>query len=226
MNKSPYLRHQGRLADVIAAIQVLGSHLWDSREIKDWKKNIGDEPLSANSWESVFSDHPEFFGSDSRVNKTFYFLRLRRAYEQTVDTKTSKELSENEITQYKSSKSYNPDDLARRVLTPNQIEMLIKAAVELQVSAPALEDRKRWWIPLACAALSFSGALLGSWLKPVQQSSAPSAQSSALNHKNPARSNDFRKLPSELRPTNTLAGAPMSIGISVWPSIRTSSVMR
>jgi hypothetical protein len=177
MNHSPYLLYQGRLADVIAAIQVLGSHLWDSREIKDWKKNIGEKPLSANEWETIFMDHPEFFGKDIRDGRAFYFLRLRRAYEQTVDTNTLRELSEQELAQYKAHDSYNPDNLARRVLTPNQIEALIKAAVELQVRAAAFEDRKRWWwIPLLSAALSFLGALSGAWLKDVNHLSPPSAQ--------------------------------------------------
>jgi hypothetical protein len=177
MNHSPYLLHQGRLADVIAAIQVLGSHLWDSREIKDWKKNIGEKPLSANEWETIFMDHPEFFGKDISDGRELYFLRLRRAYEQTVDTKTQRELPEQELAQYKAHDSYNPDNLARRALTPNQIEALIKAAVELQVRAAAFEDRKRWWwTTLLSAALSFLGALSGAWLKDIHHLSPPTAQ--------------------------------------------------
>ena len=203
MRRSPYLKHQDRLADVMTAIQVLGSQKWDSREIKDWKSNLGDKPQSANDWQSIFSDHPEFFGSDNCDDKTFYFLRLRRAYEQTVDTETSKELSEQEITEYKARETYNPDSLARRVLNPNQIETLIKAAVELQARAAALETANRWWIPVLCAALGFSGALVGSLLKPTQCSSASSAQSSALRNQNSSRSINSKIPPSALRPANS-----------------------
>ena len=202
MRRSPYLKHQDRLADVMAAIQVLGSHLWDSREVQDWKTNIGDKPQSTDNWQSIFSDHPEFFGSDNNGNKTFYFLRLRRAYEQTVDTETSKELSAQELTEYRAHETYNPDNLARKVLSPNQIEMLIKAAVELQARAAALETSNRWWIPILCAAVGFSGALVGSLLKPTQCSSPSSAQSSALQNQNPSRSISSKLSPSELRPAN------------------------
>lgn len=198
MRRSPYLKNQDRLADVIAAIQVMGSHLWDSREIEDWKRNLGNKPQSANNWQRIFSDHPEFFGSD----KTFYFLRLRRAYEQTVDSKTSRELSEQEINEYKACEAKNPDNLTRRVLSPNQIETLIKAAIELQARAAALETANRWWIPLLCAALGFSGALVGSLLKPIQCSSASLEPSSALRNQNSSMNINSQLSPNKLMPVN------------------------
>jgi|688.fasta_scaffold76245_5 hypothetical protein len=210
MNHSPYLLHQGRLADVIAAIQVLGSHLWDSREIKDWKENIGEKPLSANEWEAVFMDHPEFFGKDISDGREYHFLRLRRAYEQTVDTKTQRELSEQELAHYKAHDSYSPNNLARRVLTPNQIEALIKAAVELHVRAAAFQDRKRWWwIPLLSAALSFLGALSGAWLKGIHHLPPPTAQN--LHQTKSTKRASTTPMPSsnDTRPEDTLQkGAP------------------
>jgi len=215
MRRSPYLKHQDRLADVLAAIQVLGSHPWDSREIQDWKTNIGDKPQSTDKWQSIFSDHPEFFGSDNRGDKTFYFLRLRRAYEQTVDTEASKDLSPQELTEYKAREPYEPDKLARRVLSPNQIETLIKAAVELQARAAALETANCWWIPLLCDALGFSGALVGSLLKPTQCSSSSSAQSSTLRNQNPSSSISSKLSPSELRPENS---SPQSVKKGPPPS--------
>ena len=95
----------------------------------------------------------------------------------TADTSCCGSIGNKLLAQYRAHDSYNPDNLARRVLTPNQIEALIKAAVELQVRAAAFEDRKRWWwIPLLSAALSFLGALSGAWLKDVNHLSPPSAQ--------------------------------------------------
>jgi hypothetical protein len=83
MSKSPYLSSPHRLPDILAAIQVMGSHRWDSRDINGWKMNLGDTPLSAASWEQLFASHPEFFGSTRRTTdgSTDYFLRLRRSYE-------------------------------------------------------------------------------------------------------------------------------------------------
>jgi hypothetical protein len=166
--KSPYLAHALRLADVLAAIQVMGSHLWDSRPVEDWKLNLGERPQSIASWEELFTAHPEFFGSrKSNDGRMLYYLRLRRAYERTIDPTSLDELSAEEIETRKKSGSYESDKLSRRGLTPEQVETLMKTAIELQVRAAALEDRSKWWIPLAAAVLGFVGAVLGSLLKPT-----------------------------------------------------------
>lgn len=160
--KSPYLAHEHRLADILAAIQVMGSHLWDSRPIEHWKTHLGPAPQSAATWEALFAQHPEFFGDIVYDDRTTYFLRLRRAYERTIDPTSLRELSDVEIQQRKEADTYNSAKLARRPLTPPQIEALMKAAIELQVRAGALDDRRRWWLPLLAAALGFLGALAGS----------------------------------------------------------------
>jgi hypothetical protein len=165
--KSPYLDHL-RLADVLAAIQVTGSHLWDSRPIEDWKLNLGERPQSVATWEELFTAHPEFFGSSkSKDGQMLYYLRLRRAFERTIDTITFVKLSADEIETRKKRGSYETDKISRRSLTPDQIETLLKTAIELQVRAAALEDRSKWWLPLAAAVVGFAGAVLGSLLKPT-----------------------------------------------------------
>jgi hypothetical protein len=163
--KSPYLGNEHRLADILAAIQVMGTHLWDSRPIDHWQPNLGEKPQSAKSWDELFLEHPEFFGEAQWDDKKIYFLRLRRAYEKTIDPNSLKELTDAEIEELKSSEKYNSRKLSRRPLTPQQTESLIKAAIELQVRAGALDDRKRWWLPLLSAGLGFLGALAGSLVK-------------------------------------------------------------
>ena len=166
--KSPYLSSSHRLPDILAAIQVMGSQRWDSREIKDWVTTLGPEPQSALSWEALFTDHPEFFGSTPRSEGgTYYFLRLRRSYERTVDPDDLRELSNQEIKQLKDSGKYVATKLCRKSLAPSQVEALMKTAIELQVRAAALQDRSRWWIPVASAVLAFVGATLGSLLKAI-----------------------------------------------------------
>jgi hypothetical protein len=163
MKASPYLRPQ-RLADVVAAIQVMGSHPWDSRTIEQWQENLGKDPLSKpRRWEAVFSDHPEFFGSDENHLGKFFFLHLRRASDQTVDAnlERQRELSGDEIASRKSEPGFNPRyDLARKTLAPDQIELLLRVAIDLHAREIALVGNRRWWVaPL----LSLIGAAIGAW---------------------------------------------------------------
>jgi hypothetical protein len=57
--ESPY-RESWRLQDVIAAIQVMGSSAWVNKSIRDWEESLG-IPRSAETWEAVLREHPEFF---------------------------------------------------------------------------------------------------------------------------------------------------------------------
>ena len=163
--KSRYLI-QNRLVDVLAAIQVMGSSTWDSRPIRDWKLFLDDKPQSAESWESLFAEHPEFFGArDHQSGQRHYFLLLRRAYPKTIEPDTGCEISSEQLEKLRVSGEYRNARLARRALTPEQVAALVSTAVELEIRAAALEDRARWWIPLAAALLAFAGAILGSLVK-------------------------------------------------------------
>ena len=106
-----------------------------------------------------------FRSSKRKDGAELHYLRLRRAYERTVDPDTLRELTDVEIKQLKDSNQYDNARLARRPLVASQVEALMKTAIELQVRAAALEDRSRWWLPLAAAVLGFVGAVLGSLLK-------------------------------------------------------------
>jgi hypothetical protein len=164
---SPYLV-PNRLPDILAAIQVMGSHFWDSRQIEHWVNNLGPKPQSAASWEALFADHPEFFGNDElKDGRTLYVLRLRRAYENNMDPDTFAEVPAEELRELKAAGKYQVTKiLSRRPLTPSQVEALMKTAIELQVRAAALADRRRYWISIAVPALvGLAGAALGYLLK-------------------------------------------------------------
>ena len=186
--RSPYLSNPHRVADILAAIQVFGSHRWDSREMKDWKENLGDAPQSGSSWEEVLAEHPEFFGVyiGKEDKKTYHYLRLRRAYERTIDPDTLRELTDKDIKELRDKGAFYTTKLARKALAASQVEALMKTAIELQVRAAALEDRTRWWLPLAAAALGFIGALLGSFIKPQDQPKPPAPVSAAMPTATPA----------------------------------------
>ena len=164
---SPYLI-PNRLPDVLAAIQVMGSHFWDSREMKHWVEDLGEKPQSADSWEEVFAAHPEFFGSHTlKDGRTLFVLRLRRAYENTIDERTRAEVSAEEIHQLKETGQYQKTRiLSRPRLRASQVEALMKTATELQVRAAALADRWRFWASLVVPATAgLVGAALGYILK-------------------------------------------------------------
>jgi hypothetical protein len=57
--ESPYQK-PWRLQDVIAAIQVMGSSAWVTKRVEDWTESLG-IPRSAETWEEVLREHPEFF---------------------------------------------------------------------------------------------------------------------------------------------------------------------
>jgi hypothetical protein len=57
--ESPYQK-TWRLQDVIAAIQVMGSSAWATKRLEEWTESLG-VPRSAETWEEVLREHPEFF---------------------------------------------------------------------------------------------------------------------------------------------------------------------
>jgi hypothetical protein len=150
-SKSPYLKER-RLADIIAAIQAMGVYPWAGR--KTWDKKLG-EPLSAHNWRTLFSEHPEFF----RLSGEWITLRLRYTYDKSYDAQKHRDLSEEEISKL------TPDEkekLTHKPLDPDQIEMLVKTAIELHDRAIAQEQERRWWIPVWLPALvGLLGAILG-----------------------------------------------------------------
>jgi hypothetical protein len=159
--KSPFLK-DSRLADVIGAIQVMGIYPWASRKAEDWVKSLG-RPLSATEWPTIFKEHPEIFRF---TNKGWASLRWRHGYFRTFDPKQGCEISE---AQRAALKPQQQEDLTHRPLTADQIEALMKTALELHGRAIAHEKERRWLTPLLFALLGavlvFCGAILGALIK-------------------------------------------------------------
>ncbi len=128
VRSSPYLEHPQRLADIMAAIQVMGTHLWDTRPVEHWKTVLGEKPLSVKpeKWDLLFYRHPEFFGKEIwrekkekegiEVLHDNYYLRWSRSLERTVDVESLRELTSDEIAQKKKDGSYNQTKLALKLL--------------------------------------------------------------------------------------------------------------
>lgn len=140
------------MADVIAAIQAMGSYPWATRKVDKWAKGLG-EPISASDWSEVFLDHPEFFRLS---NGTWATLRWRHAYDHSYDPDRCENLSAIELKGI--SVNDRRDKLTKRPLEADQIEALMKTAVELHTRAIAQSQELRWWIPTVAGLV---GVLIG-----------------------------------------------------------------
>jgi hypothetical protein len=149
--RSPYL-DSGRLEKVLAAIQILGSYDWASREASSWAAKL-DTDDESSAWLKLFKEHPEFFrvGNDGLVS-----LRWRHGYDRTYSVSAHKELNAEEIAAFNARPS--EERLTRKPLTPEQIAGLMKTAIELHGRAIAHEQERRWLSPLLFPIL---GAMLG-----------------------------------------------------------------
>jgi hypothetical protein len=74
MTNSPYLSDLNRLADVIAAIQVMGTYKFYKLDFKGWADRISGQSSNADYWRIIFEEHPEFFRLDSGKMKCFLNL--------------------------------------------------------------------------------------------------------------------------------------------------------
>ena len=59
VNQSPYLINNNRLADVIAAIQVIGSYRFYKLDFAEWSNRISGDESKADYWRKVLEEHPE-----------------------------------------------------------------------------------------------------------------------------------------------------------------------
>ena len=169
-SQNVYSTQQGRLQDVITAIQVLGSYETTTAKAKVWRDRIGSSPVSAGNWEKVFTDHPEFFrtyasNSDEELpsddTEKIYSLVLRRSQPRMWLRKERRLATVPEITDLKG----NQKSLTWEPLSAEKITSLIEVAVKLHGAEWTHREKSRWWIALFTASAGFLGALAGAFLK-------------------------------------------------------------
>jgi hypothetical protein len=151
---SPYLSNGRRLADVLAAIQVMGAYTFSGRKYDSWVEKLG-EPLSATTWNLVFAEHPEFFS----VSDEWVSLRWRHGYDRTYSHEQVRDLTRDEIAQLTDDQRAK---LTRKPLTSDQIEALMNTAIELHSREVAYQQERRWLSPLLFGLL---GVVLGAVLQ-------------------------------------------------------------
>ncbi len=159
----PYLK-PGRLADVIAALQVMASAERPEREIAHWVlelERISDSPTIAR-WTSVFLEHREFFVTYRLSPEANLKAALRWRYVfKTFDSKTGKEYTPAEVPALPEEQRRS---LTTRPLAGDQIQTLLNTAIGLHTRAIEELTSRRWWVPLITAASGFGGAVVGALL--------------------------------------------------------------
>ncbi|WP_421917196.1 hypothetical protein [Mesorhizobium sp.] len=153
MTQNPYLK-PNRLPDVIAAITSLGTYKFYKLNAEGWADRISGRQKSAEHWTTVFNEHPEFFRKAAEHDK--FSLVLRRQFPRNFDVDAEAEVSpDHQLT----GDAY--DKISRRPLSPAELTALINVSVNLHQAALGEDTSRKWWIPLASAALSFVGAIIG-----------------------------------------------------------------
>ncbi len=147
---SPYIRNPNRLADLIAAIQVLGSYRCASRQLQKWEKRLGRDPVSATNWETIFKQHPEFFtiqgGDVSAV--------WRRSRERKYDTYTNRSVSREEALRLTEQENESGKKrLSRPPLSTEEISKLVDIAINLHEQEIKHGQERRWWISAVLAVI-------------------------------------------------------------------------
>lgn len=155
--QSPYLANANRLADVIAAIQVLGTYKFYKSDCSIWARRIVADQEKAAHWKTVFEQHPEFFRLDKDTGKASLVLRRQRQKLYDVDQEQAISTAE-----YARLSPAERRRISRMPLSSSEIETLINTAISMHDHALARKRDGRWWVPLASA---FVGALLGGLIK-------------------------------------------------------------
>ncbi|MCK5747837.1 MAG: hypothetical protein KAH44_16585 [Oricola sp.] len=157
-NQSPYVSDERRLAEVIAAIQTLGTYRFYKMDFKGWADRIsGDESL-AGHWEKIFKEHPEFFRLDASRKQASLVIRRQHSKLFNVDTHA-------EITKdgFKALCEEDKQRISRSPLSPEEISTLINTAVLLHARAIEHKRNLRWWIPILIALITTAGGFAGAY---------------------------------------------------------------
>jgi hypothetical protein len=166
LKKSPYLNDPQRLADVIAAVQAMGTYKFYKMTFDGWADRITADESKADYWKKIFEEHPEFFRLDTERKRAS--LVWRRQYPKRFHVDQERRLS---IQEYESLSDEEKRRVSRDPLTPQDIKALVDTAINLHSRAIELQHERRWWIPLISSATGgLVGATLGAFVALLNQS--------------------------------------------------------
>lgn len=156
-SKTPYVRDAHRLADVLAAIQAMGSYKFYKLTFDRWADRISGDVGKAAHWQRVFEEHPEFFRLDSERKRAS--LIWRRQHPKLFHVDQERKLSKDEFEQLEQAEKSR---VSRIALGAGEIQALMQAAIDLHSRAIEHQRERRWWLPLIASAIGgLLGALVG-----------------------------------------------------------------
>lgn len=150
---TPYTSNTNRLADVIAAIQVMGTYKFYKLDFSDWASRIEGDYEKTAHWQNVFKQHPEFFRLDR--NRQHASLVWRRTYQKLYDVDNNELISRlrfNELSDEEKNR------ISRSPLSNSDISTLVNTAINLHSSEISHKQDSRWWLG---AALALLGVVIG-----------------------------------------------------------------
>ena len=153
MKKSPYIRNDERLADVIAAIQAMGAYKYYKLDFTSWSRRISGDDSQAEHWQTVFEDHPEFFRMDSDRKKAS--LVWRRQHQKLFNVDTETKISPE---QFDDLSREERSRISRSPLDSEELATLVNLAINLHSRALERTRDARWWL---VGAFGLAGVLLG-----------------------------------------------------------------
>lgn len=143
VTKSPYLRSEDRLADVIAAIQVMGTYKFYKLDFLGWSNRITGDSDARDHWSVVFREHPEFFKLNSDRDKSS--LVIRRQHQKLYNVDREIKITREE---FHALGPVEKGRISRTPLNSSEISALIETAIELHARALENEKAARWWLPV------------------------------------------------------------------------------
>ncbi|MDH5613283.1 MAG: N-carbamoyl-L-amino acid amidohydrolase [Gammaproteobacteria bacterium] len=139
--KSPYLKEAARLADVIAALQVMGTYKFYKLDFAGWADRICGQKTEAEHWKKVFIEHPEFFRLDVSKNKAS--LAWRRTHQKLYNVNTEEKVTREDFDKLNEDEKKR---ISRSPLSSDEISALMNISVELHSRALAHQKEQRWWV--------------------------------------------------------------------------------
>lgn len=156
---SPYLAAHDRLADVIAAIQAMGTYKFYKLDFAGWADRISGANSEAPHWKEVFEQHPEFFRLDSQREKAS--LVWRRQHQKLFDVDKESTIARAE---FKGLSNAQKERISRMPLRSDEIATLISTATNLHSRALEHKQDARWWIT---GGIGLAGVIIGASIKAI-----------------------------------------------------------
>ena len=155
--RNPYTTNRNRLADVIAAIQVMATYKFYKADHSTWAKRIEGNESNGEYWKTIFEDHPEFFRLGGGRNKAS--LVWRRNYQKLYNVDLEEKISREK---FKALTDEQRVRISRVPLSNDDISTLINTAINLHSSEIDHKKDSRWWVAIVSGLV---GIIIGSLIK-------------------------------------------------------------